>query len=372
MHLTATSQCSPRIRPRLNDLDGREWVQATKTVLFQHGLGYSHPETRIERQHPAPFSYRDAERLIRLFSRTGEEVLDPFSGVGSTLKACALSGRKGTGIELSKTFCRLTRARMKEEVEEPRARADQTVLCGDSRALVAKLADNRYSFILSSPPYWSILARAGQSQSTRYRKGSSPYGNDKRDFGTIEDYDEFVEELAIFVDSLKRVLQPKGYMAIMVADFRFGDTLYALQADLIAALRQLNRTGSRRLVLQGIKIIAQNHKKLYPYGFPTTYVPNIHHQYVLIFRNVVESDAPIRPKSPSPGARGKRTAAHKRNAAHSTRAKPFRSKAKRVKPRRSMPKRAKPSRSAAKRSSAKSGSKRRGHADKAKDLRRKR
>lgn len=304
MNAPSTSRRTPHTRLRLNDLDGREWVQATKTVLFQHGLGYSHPETRIERQHPAPFSYRDAERLIRLFSKAGEKVLDPFNGVGSTLKACALSGRKGTGIELSKAFCQLTRTRMKEEVKEARARAGQRVICGDSRSIVARLPDDGYSFVLSSPPYWRILARAGKNRTAKYRKGSRPYGDDKRDFGTIEDYDEFVNELATFVDSLKRVLQPKRYMAIIVADFRYGDTLYALQADLIAALRRLNSTRTRRLVLQGIKIIAQNHKKLYPYGFPTTYVPNIHHHYVLIFRNVVASAAPAYREPAAPAVKG--------------------------------------------------------------------
>ena len=39
-----------------------------------------------------------------------------------------------------------------------------------------------------------------------------------------------------------------------------------------------------RLNLQGIKILLQNHKSLLPYGYPFTYVENIHHQYILIFK----------------------------------------------------------------------------------------
>ena len=290
MHSSAANEQQRRvIRARLNDMDGREWVQATKTVLFQHGLGYSHPETKIERQHPAPFSYRDAERLIRLFSKTGEAVLDPFCGVGSTLKACALSGRRGTGVELNKTFCRLGKERIVEEISNAAARRQQIMICGDTRNVVTRMENDAYSFILTSPPYWSILSKPTDLPS-KYRKGSTPYGTDKRDFGCIEEYDAFVDQLANFLNSLKRVLQPNRYMAVMVADFRHGEMLYALQADLITAIRKLNRTGPRKLVLQGIKIIAQNHKKLYPYGFPSTYVPNIHHQYVLIFRNIVAKE----------------------------------------------------------------------------------
>ena len=308
MHLPAIAPKKPA-QSRLNDLDGREWVQATKSFLFQQGLGHSHPETRIERQHPAPFSYRDAERLIRLFSKDGEAVLDPFCGVGSTLKACALSGRRGTGFELSKTFFELSKQRLQEEVDDTRARRTQTAVRGDARKLLEYVGDDSFSFILTSPPYWNILSKDTESR-TRYRKGSKPYSTDKRDFGCIEDYDEFVCQLAEYLNSLKRVLQPKRYMAVMVADFRHGEELYALQADLITALRRLNKQSTRKLVLQGIKIIAQNHKKLYPYGFPSTYVPNIHHHYVLIFRNIV-ADVSAGKRGPSsrvkPDARKGRT-----------------------------------------------------------------
>jgi hypothetical protein len=268
-------------------MDGREWVQATKTVIFQRGLGYSHPDTRIERKHPAPFSFRDAEKLIRLFSKRGEAVLDPFCGVGSTLKASALSRRHGTGIELNRTFYRLGKERIAAEVDDVVARREQMMVCGDARKVVNRFRDDTFSFILTSPPYWRILSKP-TSLPSKYRKGSTPYGTDKRDLGNIKDYDEFVDHLASFLSSLKRILKPNRYMAVMVADFRHREMLYALQADLITAIRKLNDGGPRQLVLQGIKIIAQDNKKLYPYGFPSTYVPNIHHHYVLIFRNIAK------------------------------------------------------------------------------------
>jgi hypothetical protein len=276
---------------RLNDLTGTEWVQATRSIMFQHGLGSGHPETSIERLHPAPFAFKDAEKLIRLFSRTGEAVLDPFAGVGSTLKACAVSGRFGTGIELSPRFVQLARRRLRQEVPQT-AGDEQIVLQGDARRVIGRLADDQFAFILTSPPYWNILAKPrGPNPCGKYRKGARPYSDDPRDFGCIEQYERFVAELAHFVDGLKRLLQPRRYLAIIVADFRHRDTLYPLQADLIRSLRELSEQGERRLILQGIKIIAQNQKALYPYGFPTTYVPNIHHHYVLIFRNMLRGNS---------------------------------------------------------------------------------
>src|SRR4051812_7712399 len=85
----------PQVDPRnkLNELTAREWIPETKSFWFQKGLGASHPHAEIERLHPAPFSFQDVGRLIRFFTKSGEEVLDPFLGVGSTLKACAVLGR---------------------------------------------------------------------------------------------------------------------------------------------------------------------------------------------------------------------------------------------------------------------------------------
>lgn len=73
-------------RNKLNELTAKEWIQETVSVWTQKGLGANHPDAQIEKQHPAPFSFTDVSRLIRFFTKTNDVVLDPFLGVGSTLK----------------------------------------------------------------------------------------------------------------------------------------------------------------------------------------------------------------------------------------------------------------------------------------------
>ena len=34
-----------------------------------------------------------------------------------------------------------------------------------------------------------------------------------------------------------------------------------------------------------ITILYQPHKRIFPYGYPAAFVPNIHHQYILILEN---------------------------------------------------------------------------------------
>ena len=36
--------------------------------------------------------------------------------------------------------------------------------------------------------------------------------------------------------------------------------------------------------LEGITVLVQDNKNLYPYGIPFAFVSNIHHQYILVFR----------------------------------------------------------------------------------------
>lgn len=281
-----------RFRWSLNDLTAREWVRATKSVILQRGLGARHPDTKYETRHPCPFSYRDAQNLITFFTRSGEAVLDPFAGVASTLKACALSKRLGTGIELNEEYCDWSQERLRDEVPpEQLALYPQRILRGDARAVAGALQGDAFDFVLTSPPYWRILSKppdSKASQSAALRNGTLAYGDDPRDFASIERYEDFVEQMATFLLSLRRVLGPRRYLAVIVADFRDGAVLHPYQADLVIAIREQQREQPcpRQLVLQGISVLVQDQKRLYPYGYPTAYVPNIHHHYILIYRNI--------------------------------------------------------------------------------------
>ena len=70
------------------------------------------------RQHPAPYPAELAYRLIRMFSFTGDTVLDPFMGTGTTLLEAANSGRNGIGIEIDDSYYRKAKARLESQPEE--------------------------------------------------------------------------------------------------------------------------------------------------------------------------------------------------------------------------------------------------------------
>ena len=63
--------------------------------------------------HPTPKPKTFTLEILKMFSREGDVILDPFIGSGSTALACKLTNRNYIGIELDKTYYNLAKKRIK-------------------------------------------------------------------------------------------------------------------------------------------------------------------------------------------------------------------------------------------------------------------
>jgi modification methylase len=93
-----------RAQSRMNKEEFDAWFQQFWTVT-----GAS------TKNHPAPFPLEVAHRLVRMFSFTGDTVLDPFLGSGTTSIAAMRCGRNSIGVEIAPGY--LAMARRRAEVE---------------------------------------------------------------------------------------------------------------------------------------------------------------------------------------------------------------------------------------------------------------
>ena len=178
--------------------------------------------------------------------------------------------------------------RLETEVGEGTSQKHEFIL-GDSRVELKRFADSSFDFMVTSPPYWSILNKKADHKVKKERIANNLATNysddDGNDLANIENYEDFIKILVddVFMECA-RVLRPKKYMCLVVSDFRNKSEFISFHSDLIQAMNRRETRDGYRITLQGVKVLLQNHKTLLPYGYPFTYVENIHHQYILIYR----------------------------------------------------------------------------------------
>ncbi len=265
-----------RQRPNtLNDLSPKEWLKFQKS-WFVHNPP---PRGKGVLLHPAKFPEGLAAEFISFFTKRGETVLDPMMGTGSALVAALECGRKAVGIELMPKYAEIARQRLgktKRALGED-APSYRTFI-GDARERLGPEI-GEVDYCLTSPPYWDMLRRPGyETQAERAEKGLDVhYSDDARDFGNIEDYERFLEELCTVYRAVAQLLRPKRYLTVIVKNVKKGGTIYPLAWDLGKRIGEF-------LTLKDEKIWCQDNQRLAPYGMGSAWVSNTMHHYCLQFR----------------------------------------------------------------------------------------
>ncbi|MBQ3642607.1 DNA methylase, partial [bacterium] len=105
------------------------------------------------------------------------------------------------------------------------------------------------------------------------------YSDNENDLGNIEDYDIFLTELQKVFKNCYSILKKKGYMVVIIQNFRNSDGTYVTLAwDLVKKIEGCGFS------FEGEQLWCQEDKKLGIWGYPSKFISNIHHHYCLIFR----------------------------------------------------------------------------------------
>lgn len=95
-----------RSRIPLDEYNSRDWYLTVWNITNVLPLG-----NRLEKG-VAAFPDEIARRLITLYSFSGETVLDPFLGSGTTLKVAKELGRNGLGYEIDRTLSKMIKQKL--------------------------------------------------------------------------------------------------------------------------------------------------------------------------------------------------------------------------------------------------------------------
>ncbi|MBW2975084.1 site-specific DNA-methyltransferase [Candidatus Woesearchaeota archaeon] len=266
----------------LNDLIGKEWASLSRSVESYPGI-----RTERQRKHGACFPVSLAEQQIRIYTKSGNLVLDPFMGVGTTAEAAKNLGRKSIGIEINEKFVKLAREDLKRS-------KDHKLICGDVKNILKYVKPNSVDFLLTSPPYGNLLktvkgafAYKWQEHSTLNKvKNPEPYSNSKKDLGNLPYNEFFIEIEKVFKDTYV-TLKSNAYAVWVVKDYRDlkNDVpLVNFHSDIISVAKKVG------FILWDIKIYDQTKfRPLVVLGYPSkNYYLNIGHSYLLIFRKFIK------------------------------------------------------------------------------------
>jgi DNA modification methylase len=266
-------------RRTFNGLSAKEWASMSRNVWND----VSSPRRKKHMAHGATFPEKLAARLITLYTKPGDLVLDPFVGTGTTLEACVSTDRNGTGIELNARFCEAARR------ELPSA-GNVSLVNGDCRNLLEYVAKDSVQLMITSPPYANFIQKSVDDRAKTHKKSLiaaennsrvKQYSDDLRDFGNLA-YDQFLRELDRLMGRLFSVTKPGGYNAWIIKDYR--DTRNGI--PYVAFHSDLARLGEARgFRFHDLIVWDQNDQRsLVLLGYPSVFYTNQNCSFIVILR----------------------------------------------------------------------------------------
>jgi DNA modification methylase len=258
---------------RLNDLTGKEWVYWSKSVITkQYPPNYQHA---LRNEHGGQKPPDLCADLIRMFTKKGQMILDPFMGVGGTLLGASIAGRSACGIEINARWIEVyAKVCELEGVEKQRA------ICGDSKSELAAL-DCNFDFLLTDVPYWN-MDKLEKSKAKYKKTGELAAPSIKSKLSAFNEKtqtkEEWLSDLAeIFALAYAR-LKKKAYAVVFIGEMYRSGRYHFLPYELALVLEKIGFVAKANFVWYDVS------NSLHVYGYLYDFIPSLIHQNILVFR----------------------------------------------------------------------------------------
>jgi DNA modification methylase len=233
---------------------------------------------KLRKAHGANKPPRLMQEQIEFFTKGDGLVLDPFAGVGGTLIGASIAEppRRAIGIEINQEWVDIY-----HEVCEQEGMKPQEMLVGDCLQIMPTMEAESVDFIGTDPPYNIHVDKTMCDGKYGWANRESDYNmrsEEECDFANLPTYADYLDAMERTFVECHRLLKPGAYMTVILRN-AYQEGRYFLTNALVAA-----RAEAAGLTLKGEKIWYQGGTPLRPYGYPYSFVPNIVHQFILIFQ----------------------------------------------------------------------------------------
>lgn len=268
----------------LNHMSGGEWTYFINSVIntAYKTSGEDSFAHNIRKIHPTPKPPQLMRDIIQFFTKENELVFDYFMGVGGTLLGAGVCGRRAIGIDLNTKYIEAYKLAAKEmDIPEFKCiEGDCLEILSDKVEMNNILNGEEISLVLIDPPYGNMMSREKTGADIKvYGNVATPFTDNDKDFGNLE-LERFFDSLKESVEKILPYVKKRGHVVIFIKDLQpNGKNTNLLHAEIVNKLNEI-----ANLNYKGMKIWADQTAKLFPYGYPFSFVANQIHQYILIFR----------------------------------------------------------------------------------------
>lgn len=279
------------------DLDGSRWLRYS--ISIWDNIKKTKEDLAIK--HPAMFPTRLVRRLLKVYAKSGDIVLDPFLGSGSTLVAAKSLGIHGIGFEINPDYLNMAKRRLTqsqiplppqktlkksdndrifpekmppvESSPEPRLQFD--IHLDTAENLLNYLKSEFIDICITSPPYWDIHWQ----KRTADLKESRPYSELEHDLGNIAYYDLFLHRLQSIFKNVYKVLKKGARCVVICMDIRKKANFYPLHIDLTEKMKEIGFNLEDIIIWDRRK----EYSNLRPLGYPYVFRVNKIHEFLMIY-----------------------------------------------------------------------------------------
>lgn len=279
-----------------NGLIPSEWALLSKNVIVEDDLlnsvwnDLSSPRNKYQLEHGAVYPIKLCERLIKMYSKEGDSVFDPFLGIGTTLIAAQGLNRHCIGTELNQKFANVAQQWLDDVQGIFPNKYQYKIVNDDCRNMLKYVRKEKIQLTITSPPYANFIQRSLKDRATTHKTSViqhennstvKQYSENKNDFGNLS-YPDFLEQIKGILQDNLTVTKPGGYSAWVVKDYRdtknkipyipFHSDLARIGEEVGWKYHDLiiwDQTGQRRLVLL---------------GYPSVLYTNQNCSFIVVFR----------------------------------------------------------------------------------------
>lgn len=268
-----------------NGMNAREWTINSRSVW--NDLSSTRKKRHLK--HGATFPEKLSSRIISMYSKEGDTILDPFLGTGTSLISAVNLNRKGIGIELSKDYFDIATKEVESNLGFFAERKFE-IINGDCLIEIDSLIDNSVQLTVTSPPYADLIHKVTEDRNKRHKKSAfvidnnattKIYSNNSKDLGNMSfcDYIKVVEKLMIKIYSKTKV---GGYNIWIVKDYRDIKSKIPY-VDLHSAIAQAGQKAGFNY--HDLIIWDQNEQRsLVLLGYPSVFYVNQNHTFIVVMR----------------------------------------------------------------------------------------